>query len=577
MLRETKPITINYIYFYHLQKCCIIPVYPETIADGMNVSFSQSQALGRTAPVYSYSQSGPRTFNITLNLHRDLMMDLDFSELGSVKDNVVPFWNDDYIDTLTNYIQASAYPVYKVYKNGSKAVIPPRVAIRFGDDVFLKGIINGSVSVQYGYPILTYDDGTKHYAKITLSFPLVETDPYDAEVIKQIGSFRGATAAFKEGIFRSKYETFDDADLSADSNLTSMTDGTSNNTNKKKITGINWENHPELKKRQKETKIYWLYIYPWMEDYAMKYGNDNGYWLGSLGTGIITAAKNHENVLEKYPNAYIMSDSVASNYLGWYKPSEFKVTGVDIMISTDWYAYVFNEDHWILNDAYNRCLAGNSKSTPNDDEYSPKKSKQLNIINTSNEFSEIYYSGAPGAGNYTSRSIGRGGWSFEIERSVGRGGGSFDNERSVGRGGGSFDSIYYFIYVYHWIEDYAADPESENHGKFESYWLGLSNFSAVPQNGTQLTAVTFNEAVKLSTNDASQYLSWNEPDKSYLSEQQITTEDMWYVYIPDWDHMIIVSEYKRCLTGAVKTMPKYSKYTHPSKGGTSSQISSNYN
>ena len=527
MIRETKPITINYIYFYHLQKCCIIPVYPDNISDGMSVDFNSSSALGRTASVYSYGGSGPRTFTVTLNLHRDLMMDLDFSDIGSVKDNVEPFWKDDYIDTLTKYIEASAYPVYKVYKNGSKAVIPPRVAIRFGDDIFLKGIISSSVNVQYGYPILTYDDGTKHYGKITLSFTLTETDPYDAEVIKQIGSFRGATAAFKEGIFRSKYETFDDADLSADSNLTSMTgDQNENNLKQKVISSIS--NYLGISTNtKKDDKCYFIYIYPWVEDYALNYSYEGGYWLGNVGKDLITSAKNHENVLEKFPNSLIMSDDTALTYLGWQKPTKFNVLGVEIMISTDWYAYIFNEDHWVLNEAYNRCLVGNNKKTPNDNEYSPKKPKQINTTN----YEDIN----------TSKDV----W-------------------------------YYFAYVYHWVENYAADPQVENHGKFESYWLGVLNKFNLPENGKQLINIP-NNSVKLSTEDAKKYLSWDVPDQSILSETQITTEDMWYVYIPSWNHMMVASEYRRCLSTNQKITPKYNKYTHPLIGGAGQTISQNYN
>ena len=221
-----KAITDNYIYFYHLQKCCIIPTYPESINDQTAITWSSDTPLGRSAPVQAYSNSGPRSFVIDFTLHRDLMNDLDFSDLGSIKTDVEPFWTEGYVDRFIKYVYASVLPKYQVYKNGSKAVIPPRVAIKISDDLFLKGIIT-SANVTYGMPVITYADGTKHYATANINMSFTETDPYDAETALSVGGFRGLTAAFKNGIYRSKYETFDDAILpQAVSNLSNMYGGT---------------------------------------------------------------------------------------------------------------------------------------------------------------------------------------------------------------------------------------------------------------------------------------------------------------------------------------------------------------
>ena len=63
----------NYVYFYHTDTLIVLPIYPESIADSMSVSFDPTTPLSSTAPTYSYRSSGPRSFDITLPLHRELM------------------------------------------------------------------------------------------------------------------------------------------------------------------------------------------------------------------------------------------------------------------------------------------------------------------------------------------------------------------------------------------------------------------------------------------------------------------------------------------------------------------------
>lgn len=65
---------------------------------------------------------------------------------------------EDYVDTMIRYLQAMALPSYKVSQVTSaisqgKIVNPPVVAVRFGNEIFIKGVVNGDVSVTYGGPI----------------------------------------------------------------------------------------------------------------------------------------------------------------------------------------------------------------------------------------------------------------------------------------------------------------------------------------------------------------------------------------------------------------------------------------
>lgn len=144
----------SYIYFYHLNKFCILPDYPESLSDTLQAKFTETNALARTAPVFSYQNSGPRQVSsVSLTLHRDMMEGLNFN-VSNLKDDVVDFSGDDYIDTLIKYLQAAALPKYNEYSSGSKAVIPPMVAIRFGNDIFIKGVVTGGIQLNYQKPIL---------------------------------------------------------------------------------------------------------------------------------------------------------------------------------------------------------------------------------------------------------------------------------------------------------------------------------------------------------------------------------------------------------------------------------------
>lgn len=194
----------NYIYFYHLDEFCVLPLYPETISDNMSSKFAETNALSRSAPVFSYINSGPRTVQISLKLHRDMMNDLN-RDVSNIKANVVDFSKDDYVDTLVKYLQAIALPRYRNYSAGSKSVIPPMVALRFGNEVFIKGVVASGVQVTYSKPILIGDK----YAQIEVAFTISEVDPYDADYVAgkydngEGGSFRGLfDSRFKGGIYK---------------------------------------------------------------------------------------------------------------------------------------------------------------------------------------------------------------------------------------------------------------------------------------------------------------------------------------------------------------------------------------
>lgn len=175
-----------YIYISHLDespKYWQLPGYPDEVTDNMESTFQPTSALGRSAPVYTYSSSGPRSINISLNFHRDM-----FEEMPS---NVVPNEGEDKAESFIHAIQAISVPKYNLT---NKAIEPPLVAVRLGREVFIKGIVSGGVSVTYRKPILS----DEKYAGISISFTVTEVDPYDATTVYKNGSFRGLTATLRK-------------------------------------------------------------------------------------------------------------------------------------------------------------------------------------------------------------------------------------------------------------------------------------------------------------------------------------------------------------------------------------------
>ncbi len=179
-----------YIYISHLGddgEYLILPNYPDTINDNMSSTFNQTNALSRSAPVWTYSNSGPRSVQVSFRIHRDLMDDIN---IGA--SNITLADGEDYTDTLINKLQSIALPKYNL---SNKAVEPPLVAIRLGQDIFIKGIVNGGIAVTYNKPVLS----NNKYAVVDIAFTVYEVDPYDATTVAKNGGFRGLTRTMKRG------------------------------------------------------------------------------------------------------------------------------------------------------------------------------------------------------------------------------------------------------------------------------------------------------------------------------------------------------------------------------------------
>lgn len=162
----------NYIIFHHTATQIIIPVDPETLQDSMSANFPSSNPLSRSAPIYSYQNSGPRSVQVSFTLHRDLCKEYN------------PGFEDAVDELITNLDQM----VLPDYNSVGKIVNPPVVSLKIRDEVFIKGIVTNT-SHTYSLPIINYD-GKDKYAVVTLSFSVNEITPFSASIIPKVGQFR---------------------------------------------------------------------------------------------------------------------------------------------------------------------------------------------------------------------------------------------------------------------------------------------------------------------------------------------------------------------------------------------------
>lgn len=192
----------NYVYLYHTDTLVVLPSYPESIQDTTGITYSENVPISSAAPTFSYSNSGPRSLQVELPLHRDLMRDINYSESTIDFEKSGVDMNDDYVDVLVKQLQSMALPRYA---STEKMVNPPLIAVRFGNSIFCKGVIQGQVTVTHSGPLLSYGEGPtaiQKYAMLTVSFTVTEVDPYDADTVALAGGYRGLSTTLEGRIFK---------------------------------------------------------------------------------------------------------------------------------------------------------------------------------------------------------------------------------------------------------------------------------------------------------------------------------------------------------------------------------------
>lgn len=170
--------TENFVHLHHINKTLTLPVDPDAISDNMGASFAESSPLSRSAPIYSYQHSGPRSVQVTFTFHRDLVREFN-PEL--VKNGQDP------VDLLVENLDALVLPDYD---EANKIVNPPLVSLKIRDEIYIKGIVSGSVGITYNLPLLNYGSAeapSYKYAMITVSFGVTEITPFSASILPAVG------------------------------------------------------------------------------------------------------------------------------------------------------------------------------------------------------------------------------------------------------------------------------------------------------------------------------------------------------------------------------------------------------
>ena len=189
-----QEIIENYIYLYHTGEhgeYIVLPSYPDTISNSNQANFTPTSPLLRSAPIFSYSSSGPRRVGIQLTLLRDMMTQINYG-VSNFKIDI----GDDYVDALIKKLEAMSLPKYS---STTKMVDPPLVAVRFGNELFIKGIVSGPVQTSFSKPIIKGDK----YEQVTITFDVCEITPYDAESVQRDGLMRGISTSLERKIFKS--------------------------------------------------------------------------------------------------------------------------------------------------------------------------------------------------------------------------------------------------------------------------------------------------------------------------------------------------------------------------------------
>lgn len=169
-----------YIHFYHLDKTFNIPVTPDQIQNTVSVEFSQEKILGSSAPQVTFGSSGPRSQNVSITLHRQ-MFALENPSLAASADD-----DEDSVDNLINALAAAAYPKYM---DARKAIIPPSILIRFGEESCIRGVIEGSIQQTSSGAWLK----NGKMSVVSINFNVLEVEPFSADYVYQNGYLRSVS------------------------------------------------------------------------------------------------------------------------------------------------------------------------------------------------------------------------------------------------------------------------------------------------------------------------------------------------------------------------------------------------
>ena len=129
---------------------------PDDVSDSMSANYDQQTIRGRSLPIKSYNDSGPRSISFTATLHSS--------------------YNQDNSITFTvNKLRALVYPDYE-----GKRIYPPLCLIRIGD-LIVKSVVT-SVNVTWKKP---YRNQTYMFAEVAINAEEVMDNVMDMSEVEK--------------------------------------------------------------------------------------------------------------------------------------------------------------------------------------------------------------------------------------------------------------------------------------------------------------------------------------------------------------------------------------------------------
>ncbi len=189
-----------YIYIYHLGLKFDLPVLPDQTTDTLNITFEQVPVLGRSAPHITFGSAGPRMSNVSIKLHRQLFAIENPQIDAETKKGYVMMPDPvtgqkkkvlaaDAADLLINALLSLSVPKYQ---DSAKAIVPPSLLIRQGNESCIRGVPSG-LQKQTSGPWLK--NGKQ--AEVTISFTVTEVEPSSAQYTAQHGMMRGLSTTLE--------------------------------------------------------------------------------------------------------------------------------------------------------------------------------------------------------------------------------------------------------------------------------------------------------------------------------------------------------------------------------------------
>lgn len=190
----------SYIYIYHMNLKFNLPVVPESIQDSMPISFNSEPVLARSAPQVTFSSAGPRSQRVSIKIHRQLFC-IENEELDKAARKIkitdpltgklIDTPAKDAADILIDALTSISLPKYT---DALKAIVPPSVLVRFGNESCIRGVPSSFSKSSSG---VWLKNGKM--AEVTLDFTVTEVEPYSAQFTAVNGTLRGISTDLQRG------------------------------------------------------------------------------------------------------------------------------------------------------------------------------------------------------------------------------------------------------------------------------------------------------------------------------------------------------------------------------------------